>query len=43
LVTNYSQINDMFINEMQPIETGHKTVEEVMPIIQKKITEIIKR
>ncbi|OAB29989.1 ABC transporter substrate-binding protein [Paenibacillus macquariensis subsp. defensor] len=43
LITNYSQINDMFINEMQPIETGHKTVEEVMPIIQKKITEIIKR
>ncbi|AZS14268.1 ABC transporter substrate-binding protein [Paenibacillus lutimineralis] len=43
LVTNYSQINDMFINEMQPIETGHKTVEEVMPVIQKKVTDIIKR
>lgn len=43
LVTHYSQINDMFINEMQPIETGHKTVEEVMPAIQKKITEILKR
>jgi len=43
LITNYSQINDMFINEMQPIETGHKTVEEVMPVIQKKVTDIIKR
>ncbi|KKO54166.1 ABC transporter substrate-binding protein [Paenibacillus sp. DMB20] len=43
LITHYSQINDMFINEMQPIETGHKTVAEVMPTIQKKITEIIKR
>ncbi|MNM99315.1 Bacterial extracellular solute-binding protein [compost metagenome] len=43
LITNYSQINDMFINEMQPIETGHKTVEEVMPTIQAKVTEILKR
>lgn len=43
LITNYSQINDMFINEMQPIESGHETVEEVMPRIQKKIEEIIKR
>lgn len=43
LITNYSQINDMFINEMQPVETGHKTLEEVMPVIQKKVTEIIKR
>ena len=43
LITNYSQINDMFINEMQPIESGHKTVEEVMPTIQKKLQEIIKR
>ncbi|GAF09796.1 N-acetyl-D-glucosamine ABC transport system [Paenibacillus pini JCM 16418] len=43
LITNYSQINDMFINEMQPIENGTKTVEEVMPTIQKKVTEIIKR
>ena len=43
LITNYSQINDMFINEMQPIESGHQTVEEVMPIIQKKVEEIIKR
>lgn len=43
LITNYSQINDMFINEMQPIETGHKTVAEVMPTIQKKVTEILQR
>lgn len=43
LITNYSQINDMFINELQPVETGHKTLEEVMPVIQKKVTEIIKR
>ncbi|BBH22882.1 sugar ABC transporter substrate-binding protein [Paenibacillus baekrokdamisoli] len=43
LVANYSQINDMFINEMQPIETGHKTVEEVMPTIQKKMTELLAR
>lgn len=43
LVVHYSQINDMFINEMQPIETGHKTVEEVMPVIQKKVTEILNR
>ncbi|KTD83694.1 ABC transporter substrate-binding protein [Paenibacillus etheri] len=43
LITNYSQINDMFINELQPVETGHKTVEEVMTTIQKKVTEIIHR
>ncbi|MHA6533142.1 ABC transporter substrate-binding protein [Paenibacillus sp. BAC0078] len=43
LITNYSQINDMFINELQPVETGHKTLEEVMPVIQQKVTEIIKR
>ncbi|HBU83319.1 MAG TPA: sugar ABC transporter substrate-binding protein [Paenibacillus sp.] len=43
LITHYSQINDMFINEMQPIDTGHNTVEEVMPTIQKKVMEIIKR
>ncbi|HEY2493047.1 MAG TPA: sugar ABC transporter substrate-binding protein [Paenibacillus sp.] len=43
LITNYSQINDMFINEMQPIENGDKTVEEVMPTIQKKVTDILKR
>ncbi|MEK3945792.1 ABC transporter substrate-binding protein [Paenibacillus odorifer] len=43
LITNYSQINDMFINELQPVETGHKTVEEVMATIQKKVTEIIQR
>jgi len=33
----------MFINELQPVETGHKTVEEVMATIQKKVTEIIQR
>jgi multiple sugar transport system substrate-binding protein len=43
LITHYSQINDMFINEMQPIDTGHNTVEEVMPTIQKKVMEIINR
>ncbi len=43
LITHYSQINDMFINEMQPIETGHKSLEEVMPTIQKKVTEILNR
>lgn len=25
------------------VETGHKTLEEVMPVIQKKVAEIIKR
>jgi multiple sugar transport system substrate-binding protein len=43
MITHYSQINDMFINEMQPIDTGHNTVEEVMPTIQKKVMEIINR
>lgn len=43
LITHYSQINDMFINELQPVETGHKSLEEVMPVIQKKVMEIIKR
>lgn len=43
LIVHYSQINDMFINELQPVETGHKTLEEVMGTIQKKVTEIIKR
>ncbi|AJY73346.1 ABC transporter substrate-binding protein [Paenibacillus beijingensis] len=43
LITNYSQINDLFINEMQPIENGTKSIEEVMPGIQSKMNELLQR
>jgi len=43
LIVNYSQINDMMINEMQPLQNGTAQVEDVMPKVQQKMEEILAR
>lgn len=43
LIVNYSQINDMFINEFQGMENGDKKPEDVAAVVQEKIQKIIDR
>ncbi|RUS47476.1 ABC transporter substrate-binding protein [Cohnella sp. AR92] len=43
LISNYSQINELFINELASVENGDKKVEEVLPGIQEKLTKLLER
>lgn len=43
LVANYSQINELFINEFAAAQNNTKSVEEVMPEIQKKLDKLLER
>ncbi|MBB6669831.1 ABC transporter substrate-binding protein [Cohnella nanjingensis] len=43
LIDNYSQINELFINELGPVENGDKKAEEVLPVIQEKLTKLLER
>ncbi len=43
LISNYSQINELFINELNSVENGNRKVEDVLPGIQDKLTELLKR
>ena len=43
LISNYSQINELFINELSGVENGDKRVEDVLPVIQTKLKELLDR
>ncbi|ULL15824.1 extracellular solute-binding protein [Paenibacillus sp. H1-7] len=43
LISGYSQINELFINELASVENGEKKVEEVLPGIQDKLSKLIQR
>jgi multiple sugar transport system substrate-binding protein len=43
LITNYSQINDLFINELQPADNGDKKIKDVLPVVQEKLNKLLKR
>lgn len=43
LISNYSQINELFINELATVENGDKKVEDVLPVIQQKLTDLLAR
>ncbi|BBI36303.1 ABC transporter substrate-binding protein [Cohnella abietis] len=43
LISNYSQINDLFINELAVVENGDKKVEEVLPNIEEKLKKLLER
>ncbi|MEK8129861.1 sugar ABC transporter substrate-binding protein [Paenibacillus filicis] len=43
LISHYSQINELFINELAGVENGDKKVEEALPVIQDKLTKLLER
>lgn len=43
LISNYSQINELFINELASVENGDKKVEDVLPVIEGKLKELLAR
>ncbi|NOU76231.1 extracellular solute-binding protein [Paenibacillus sp. LMG 31458] len=43
MISNYSQINELFINELASVENGDKKVEEALPGIQDKLTKLLER
>lgn len=43
LISNYSQINELFINELASVENGDKKVEDALPVIQQKLTDLLAR
>ncbi|MBP1999373.1 multiple sugar transport system substrate-binding protein [Paenibacillus shirakamiensis] len=43
LIDNYSQINELFINELAGVENGEKKPEEVLPVIQDKLKKLLDR
>ncbi|WP_068616807.1 ABC transporter substrate-binding protein [Paenibacillus tuaregi] len=43
LMDNYSQINELFINELAGVENGEKKVEDVLPVIQEKLKKLLDR
>ncbi|NIK78294.1 multiple sugar transport system substrate-binding protein [Paenibacillus castaneae] len=43
LISNYSQINELFINELAGVENGDKQVENVLPDIEKKLKDLLAR
>ncbi|GIO12939.1 sugar ABC transporter substrate-binding protein [Cohnella xylanilytica] len=43
LISNYSQINELFINELAPVENGDKKAEEVLPVIEEKLKKLLQR
>ncbi|WP_261305859.1 hypothetical protein [Paenibacillus andongensis] len=43
MISNYSQINELFINELASVENGEKKIEEALPGIQDKLTKLLER
>ncbi|MFX3635623.1 MAG: sugar ABC transporter substrate-binding protein [Candidatus Pristimantibacillus sp.] len=43
LIANYSQINELFINELASVENGDKQVEDVLPGIEEKLKSLLER
>ncbi|SDX55925.1 sugar ABC transporter substrate-binding protein [Paenibacillus sp. CF384] len=43
LISNYSQINELFINELAGVENGDEKVEVALPRIQEKLTKLLER
>jgi multiple sugar transport system substrate-binding protein len=43
LISNYSQINELFINELAAVDNGDKKVEEVLPSIEEKLKKLLER
>ncbi|WP_042166955.1 ABC transporter substrate-binding protein [Paenibacillus gorillae] len=43
LISNYSQINELFINELASVENGDKKVEDVLPVIETKLKALLER
>ncbi|MFD0712520.1 ABC transporter substrate-binding protein [Paenibacillus sp. GCM10027626] len=43
LISNYSQINELFINELAGVENGEKKVEDVLPGIEQKLKDLLAR
>ncbi|MFB9326799.1 ABC transporter substrate-binding protein [Paenibacillus aurantiacus] len=43
LIDNYSQMNELYINELANIENGDKSAEEVLPVLQEKLTKLLGR
>jgi len=43
LISNYSQINELFINELASVENGDKKVEDVLPGIEEKLKKLLER
>ncbi|MGK9252507.1 ABC transporter substrate-binding protein [Paenibacillus humicus] len=43
LIDNYSQINELFINELASVENGDKKPEEVLPGLQQKLQKLLGR
>jgi multiple sugar transport system substrate-binding protein len=43
LISNYSQINELFINDLANVENGQETVEEALPRIQDKLVKLLER
>lgn len=43
LIANYSQINELFINELQPVQNGDKKPAEALPELQEKLNKLLER
>ncbi|WP_123042369.1 ABC transporter substrate-binding protein [Cohnella candidum] len=43
LISNYSQINELFINELAGVENGDKKASEALPGIQEKLQKLLER
>ncbi|WP_379132913.1 ABC transporter substrate-binding protein [Paenibacillus sp. sgz500958] len=43
LIANYSQINELFINELSGVENGKQAADEVLPVIQDKLEKLLAR
>jgi len=43
LISNYSQINELFINELASVENGEKKAADALPDIQDKLTKLLER
>jgi len=43
LISNYSQINELFINELSGVENGKQKVEDVLPVIEQKLKDLLAR
>jgi multiple sugar transport system substrate-binding protein len=43
LISNYSQINELFINDLASVENGDKKASEALPGIQEKLVKLLER
>ncbi|WP_027091345.1 hypothetical protein [Cohnella thermotolerans] len=40
MISNDSQINELFINELTGVENGDRKAEDVLPVIEDKLTKL---